>query len=122
MEFKTYKPLFNKLLVTADVYTEEDVEKNISEIGVVKITEDVGQVKPYQKIVFLGDTCNKNLKEDQVVLINPSRYIKMVQQEKSAVYGQSVKSVPIIVFEEVIVDGNKYIELWDNDIRGIINE
>lgn len=62
LKIKKIKPMFNRILVTADKY-ENDVKQG----GVVVVT--AGTLKEYQKVISVGDTV-RGIKEGDFVLIN----------------------------------------------------
>ena len=66
LKIKKIKPMFNRILVTADKY-----EKDVKQGGVVVVT--AGTLKEYQKVISIGDTV-RGIKEGDFVLINPARY------------------------------------------------
>lgn len=115
IKFKKIKPLFNRLLVTSNKY-----EKDVVQGGVVTIT--AGTLKEYQKVIAVGSTV-RDIKEGDMVLINPSRYAIRKHQDGSLKDG-IVTDNPVTSynFNLVEVDGNVCILLYDQDIDYIIED
>ena len=115
IKFKKIQPLFNRLLVTSDKY-----EKDVVQGGVVTIT--AGTLKEYQKVIAVGSTV-RDIKEGDMVLINPSRYAIRKHQDGSLKDG-IVTDNPVTSynFNLVEVDGNVCILLYDQDIDYIIED
>ena len=115
LKIKKIKPMFNRILVTADKY-----EKDVKKLGVVIAT--AGTLKEYQKVISVGDTV-KGIKEGDLVLINPIRYAKKQHQEGSLKNG-IVSDNPVVSynFNFVDVNGTICILLFDQDIDYVIQE
>ena len=71
------KPLFNKIITTMDTYEEDQVSN-----GVIDTRKTKGSLKEYQTVVAVGTTVH-NIKEGDIVSINPTRYAVMKHNEKS---------------------------------------
>ena len=115
LKINKVKPLFNRLLVTADRY-EEDVIKG----GVVVIT--AGTLKEYQKVLAVGSTV-KDIKEGDIVLINPTRYAVRKHNAGSLKDGVITDNpVTAYNFNLVEVGDEICILLYDQDIDYVIEE
>lgn len=115
LKINKIKPLFNRLLVTADKY-ERDVVKG----GVVVIT--AGTLKEYQKVLSVGSTV-RDIKEGDTVLINPTRYA--VRKHNAGTLKDGVitdNPVTSYNFNLVEVNGEVCILLYDQDIDYVIEE
>ena len=115
LKIKKIKPMFNRILVTSDKY-----EKDIKQGGVVTIT--AGTLKEYQKVISVGSTV-RDIKEGDLVLINPTRYAVRKHNEGSLKNG-IVTDNPVTSynFNLVDVDGKICILLYDQDIDYVIEE
>ena len=115
LKIKKIKPLFNRVLVTADKY-ETDVKQG----GVVTIT--AGTLKEYQKVLAVGSTV-RDISEGDLVLINPTRYAVKKHREGTLKDG-IVTDNPVINynFNLVEVNGDVCILLYDQDIDYIISD
>lgn len=115
LKINKIKPLFNRLLVTADKY-EKDVVKG----GVVVIT--AGTLKEYQKVLSVGSTV-RDIKEGDTVLINPTRYVVRKHNAGSLKDGVITDNpVTSYNFNLVEVNGEVCILLYDQDIDYVIEE
>lgn len=115
IKVKKIKPLFNRVLVTSDKY-----EKDIKQGGVVTIT--AGTLKEYQRVLAVGSTV-RDIKEGDLVLINPTRYAVRKHNEGS-LKNNVVTDNPITSynFNMVEVDGQICILLYDQDIDYVIED
>lgn len=115
LKVKKIKPLFNRLLVTMNKYTE-DVKKN----GFINI--QAGTLKEYQTVISVGSTV-RDIKEGDVVLINPARYAVRKHQEGSLKDGVVTDNpVTSYNFNLVEIEEETYILLYDQDIDYIIED
>lgn len=115
LKIKKIKPMFNRILVTSDKY-----EKDVTQGGVVTIT--AGTLKEYQKVISVGSTV-RDIKEGDLVLINPTRYAVRKHNEGSLKNGVVTDNpVTSYNFNLVDVDGKICILLYDQDIDYVIEE
>lgn len=115
LKVKKIKPLFNRILVTSDKY-----KKDVKQGGVVTIT--AGTLKEYQKVIAVGSTV-RDIKEGDLVLINPTRYAVRKHKEGSLKDGVITDNpVTSYNFNLVEVDGKICILLYDQDIDYVIEE
>lgn len=115
MKINKIKPLFNRILVTADKY-EDDIIEN----GIIRTTK--GTLKEYQKVLAVGSTV-RDIKEGDLVLINPIRYAVKKHREGSLKDGV-ITDNPVVSynFNLVEVDNKVNILLYDSDIDYIIED
>lgn len=115
LKINKIKPLFNRLLVTADKY-----EKDVSKGGVVVVT--AGTLKEYQRVLSVGSTV-RDIKEGDLVLINPTRYA--VRKHNAGTLKDGIitdNPVTSYNFNLVEVGGEMCILLYDQDIDYVIEE
>jgi hypothetical protein len=114
---KKIKPMFTALITTMDKY-EDDVKKN----GIIDGTKQKGSIKEYQTVVSVGSSV-REIKEGDLVCINPSRFAVKKHQEGSLKDGV-ITDNPVIVynFDLVEMDGKQYLLLQDRDIDFIITD
>lgn len=108
---KKITPLFTTVITTAD-RIEEDQYKN----GVIK--EQKGSMNPYQKVIAVGD-CVKNIKEGDIVCINPIRYAVLKHDVNSIKNDGTIKSYNVPNIE---IAGKIYLKLQQQDIDYIVDE
>lgn len=115
LKIKRIKPMFNRLLVTSDKY-----EKDIKQGGVVTIT--AGTLKEYQRVIAVGSTV-RDIKEGDLVLINPTRYAVRKHNEGS-LKNNVVTDNPVTSynFNLVELDGQSCILLYDQDIDYVVED
>lgn len=115
LKIKKIKPMFNRILITSDKY-----EKDIKQGGVVTIT--AGTLKEYQRVISVGSTV-RDIKEGDLVLINPTRYAVRKHNEGSLKNGVVTDNpVTSYNFNLVEVNGQICILLYDQDVDYVIEE
>lgn len=114
---KKIKPLFNMILTTMDTYEEDQKVGNI-----IDSTKQSGTLREYQRVIAVGDTV-RNIKEGDLVNINPKRYAQ-VKHKKGSLNDGIVQDNPVVSynFNTVEVDGKQLLVLYDQDINFIIEE
>lgn len=75
LKMKKVKPMFTRLITTADVFEKDDVRNGI-------IVNPAGTIKPYQKVLAIGSGV-RDINVGDVVMINPSAYIKKKYSDNS---------------------------------------
>lgn len=119
---KAGRPLLNYVILTADRYTAEELADIYG--GIITPTE-IGQLKPYQKIISVSPRLESSaLEKDQLVLINIKRYGKAVQRKNSYVESTDEHFDAHVRYEVPVIDidGVECLKLGDNDIEFIIDE
>lgn len=118
MKLKKIKPTFNNIITTMDIY-EEDV---ISEGGLIDTKKQQGTVKEYQKVLSVG-SCVRDIKEGDLVCINPTRYGQREFKEGTLKDGIiSHNAVIKYNFNVVEIDGKSCLFLQDRDIDFVIED
>ncbi len=111
------KPLFNKIITTMDTYEEDQVSK-----GVIDTRKTKGSLKEYQTVVAVGTTVH-NIKEGDIVSINPTRYAVMKHNEKSIKNGIIGDNMVMgYKFNTITINDKEHLMLDDQDIDFIIEE
>ena len=118
LKIKKIRPMFNSLITTMDKY-EEDV-KTVG--GLVDSSKLQGTLKEYQTVLAVGDFV-KNIKEGDLVFINPIRFAVKQHREGSLKDGV-ITDNPIVKynFDIVEMDGKQCLLLQDRDISFIIED
>lgn len=123
LKIKKGRPLLNYVILTADRYTAEELTEYNN--GIID-PKQIGQLKPYQKIISISPRVlgNSSLEEGQLVLINIDRYGRSVQKKNSYVQSDDEYYDASIVYQVPIIelDGKECLRLGDNDIEFIIDE
>lgn len=105
------------ILTTMDTYAEDQTRGSI-----IDATKQSGTLKEYQRVVAVGDTV-RNIKEGDLVNINPKRYAQ-VKHKKGSLNDGIVQDNPVISynFNTVEVDDKQLLVLYDQDINFIIED
>lgn len=114
INIKKIKPIFTKVLTTTERYLSDIYVGNI-------IQATKGSIKEYQRVVAIGDTV-RNVKVGDLVMINPSRYIKKKYDEDSLrndIVDNPKVSIDIPI---VVMDDKDYFLIDENDISYIIED
>ena len=119
-KIKKIRPLYNKVLITADRFTEDQV----SDSGIIDPTKQHGVLMPVQKVVAIGPMV-RDVKEGDVVCFNPTRYGKTVQvKDENSIKGvmESHHSEVRYNFPVINIDGTDFLYIYDSDIDYVIEE
>lgn len=109
--------MFNQLVTTADVYTEDIQDGNLIDIKKTK-----GTVKEIQRVIAIGPTV-RNIEVGDLVMINPTRYGRRKHQAGSLKDG-IVEDNPITEYNipTIELDHVKHLLLFDQDIDFVISD
>lgn len=111
------KPLFNKIITTMDTYEEDQVSN-----GIIDTRKTKGSLKEYQTVVAVGTTVH-NIKEGDIVSINPTRYAVMKHNEKSMKNGIIEDNMVMgYKFNTITINDKEHLMLYDQDIDFIVEE
>lgn len=117
LRIKKVRPLFNMILTTMNLYEGDQIVN-----GIIDATKQSGTLKEYQKVIAVGDTV-RNIKEGDLVNINPKRYAQ-VKHKRGSLNDGIVQDNPVVSynFNTIEVDGKQLLVLYDQDINFIIEE
>lgn len=111
------KPMFNRIITTMDSY-EKDQYKN----GLIDTSKAKGSLKEYQTVISVGTTV-RDIKEGDVVSIDPTRYMVTKHRDKSLQGNVLGDDMAIgYKFNTIKLDGKECLVLFDQDITFIIEE
>lgn len=111
------KPLFNKIITTMDTYEEDQVSN-----GIIDTRKTKGSLKEYQTVIAVGTTVH-NIKEGDIVSINPTRYAVMKHNEKSMKNGIIGDNMVMgYKFNTITINDKEHLMLYDQDIDFIVEE
>lgn len=112
---KKVKPLFNRIVTTADRYEE------VTEGGIIDATKSHA-IKEFQRVLAVGTTVS-HIKEGDLVLIDPSRYMVRKHREGSLKDGV-IEDNPVTGFNFNAIDlnGEMALMLYDTDIIYVVEE
>lgn len=117
IKIKKIKPMFTSLITTMDKY-----EHDVTTGGVIDVTRQQGTIKEYQTVLAVGSLV-KDIKEGDMVCINPSRFAVKKHQAGTLKDGV-VSDNPVIKynFDIIEMDDKQCLLLQDRDIDFIIEE
>lgn len=117
LKIKKIKPMFNRVLTTCDLYTED-----LMTDGIIDSTKVEGAIKEYQTVIACGPTV-KCVKPGDVVVINPTRY--QVMKHKEGTLNDGViqdNAVLSYNFPIMVVNDSPCLYIYDSDIEFAIKE
>lgn len=117
IKIKKIKPMFTSLITTMDKY-----EHDVTTGGVIDVTRQQGTIKEYQTVLAVGSLV-KDIKEGDMVCINPSRFAIKKHQAGTLKDG-IVSDNPVIKynFDIIEIDDKQCLLLQDRDIDFIVEE
>lgn len=111
------KPMFNRIITTMDTY-EEDQYNGV----VLDTTKQKGSLKEYQKVLSIG-TSVRDIKEGDIVCIDPTRYMVTKHRDKSLQGNIIGDDVAIgYKFNTIKLNDKECLVLFDQDISFIVEE
>ena len=118
LRIKKIRPMFNQVVTTMDKYSDEELKKDT----LIDYKKVQNPIKEYQKVIAIGPMV-RNIEVGEIVAINPRRYAQKKHQEgslKDGVIGDN----PVIRynFNTIILDGQTYLLLTDQDIDFVIED
>lgn len=115
INIKKIKPMFVSVVTTMDVF-EETGNK------LIDTNEQAGSVKPFQKVVAIGDSV-RGVNVGDIVSINPTRFA-VKQHPKNSLKDGIACDNPIITFnfDTIELDGVAHLLIQDRDIDFVIEE
>lgn len=117
LKIKKIKPMFNRVLTTCDLYTED-----LMTDGIIDSTKVEGAIKEYQTVIACGPTV-KCVKPGDVVVINPTRY--QVMKHKEGTLNDGViqdNAVLSYNFPIMVVNDAPCLYIYDSDIEFAIKD
>lgn len=114
LKVKDIKPVYTRLITTADRY--EETQTNGVLIDVKKME---GRYKEYQTVVRVGSSV-REVKEGDVVLIDPSRYMKRKYDDNSLRNDFVENPIVEINIPTVQMNDEDYFMIEERDIAYVI--
>lgn len=114
LNIKDIRPVYTRLLTTADRYTESQ------RTGVLLDAKKLeGRYKEYQTVIRIGSAV-REVKEGEVVLIDPSRYMKRKFSDNSLREDFVENPIVEINIPTVTMNGKDYFMIEERDIAYVI--
>lgn len=116
LNIKKIKPMGNCIVVTKDIYTENDVKKG----GL--LIKCVGSIKEYQRVIAIGPYV-RGINAGDLVCINPKRYAKY-KHEKGSLKDGIISDNPVVSynFNVIELDHVEHLLITDQDIDFVVEE
>lgn len=109
--------MFNRILTTCDLYTED-----LMTDGIIDSTKVEGAIKEYQTVIACGPMV-KCVKPGDIVVINPTRYQVMKHKEGTLNDGVIQDNAVISYnFPIMVVNDAPCLYIYDSDIEFAIKE
>lgn len=118
IKLKKVKPMFDTIITTMNKYESDGMTAN----GLIDTNKKKGTIKEYQTVIAIGNMV-RDVKEGDVVFINPSRYA-VRKYEENSIKNDIHKMNPVLQYNFNIIELNDEhcLMLKPNDIEFIIEE
>lgn len=114
LKVKDIRPVFTRLITTADRYEETQITN-----GLIDVNKLEGRYKEYQRVVRVGSSV-REVKEGDIVLIDPSRYMKRKFPDGSLREDFVENPIVEINIPTVIMNDEDYFMIEERDIAYVI--
>lgn len=117
LKVKSIKPLFTGVLTTANKYETTSTKNGI----IISAKQTEGHIKEYQTVVKVGSSV-REIKPGDIVLINPSRYLRKKFDENSIRDDFDKNPTIEINIPTVVINDKEYFLIEDRDVAYIIDD
>ena len=117
LKVKSIKPLFTGVLTTSNKYETTSTKNGI----IVSAKQTEGHIKEYQTVVKVGSSV-REIKPGDIVLINPSRYLRKKFDENSIRDDFDKNPTIEINIPTVVINDKEYFLIEDRDVAYIIDD
>lgn len=114
LKVKDIRPVYTRLITTADKYEETQMNGNLIDVNKLE-----GRYKEYQTVVRVGSAV-REVKEGDVVLIDPSRYMKRKFSDNSLREDFVENPIVEINIPTVTMNDEDYFMIEERDIAYVI--
>ena len=116
LKVKSIKPVYTRIITTANRYEETQLNGRLIDVNKLE-----GRYKEYQTVVKVGSSV-REVKEGDVVLIDPSRYMKRKYSDNSL--REDFVETPIveIAIPTVTMNDEDYFMIEERDIAYVIDD
>lgn len=120
INIKKVKPLFTKILLTKNEYSEAPY---IPGTQILDATKSKQGIMEYQTVVAVGDMV-RNVKEGDIVAINPKRYAvkKYDKTSMKEMMEEYTNEIVGYAFPTLDIGGKEFLFLDESDIDFVITE
>ena len=117
LKVKSIKHLFTGVLTTANKYETTSTKNGI----IISAKQTEGHIKEYQTVVKVGSSV-REIKPGDIVLINPSRYLRKKFDENSIRDDFDKNPTIEINIPTVVINDKEYFLIEDRDVAYIIDD
>ena len=117
LKVKSIKPLFTGVLTTATKYETTSTKNGI----IISAKQTEGHIKEYQTVVKVGSSV-REIKPGDIVLINPSRYLRKKFDENSIRDDFDKNPTIEINIPTVVINDKEYFLIENRDVAYIIDD
>lgn len=117
LKVKSIKPLFTGVLTTANKYETTSTKNGI----IISAKQTEGHIKEYQTVVKVGSSV-REIKPGDIVLINPSRYLRKKFDENSIRDDFDKNPTIEINIPTVVINDKEYFLIEDRDVAYVIDD
>ena len=114
LKVKEIRPVYTRLITTANKYEETQMNGNLIDVNKME-----GRYKEYQTVVRVGSAV-REVKEGDVVLIDPSRYMKRKFSDNSLREDFVENPIVEINIPTVTMNDEDYFMIEERDIAYVI--
>jgi hypothetical protein len=114
LKVKDIRPVYTRLITTANKYEETQMNGNLIDVNKME-----GRYKEYQTVVRVGSAV-REVKEGDVVLIDPSRYMKRKFSDNSLREDFVENPIVEINVPTVTMNDEDYFMIEERDIAYVI--
>lgn len=114
LKVKDIRPVYTRLITTANKYEETQMNGNLIDVNKME-----GRYKEYQTVVRVGSAV-REVKEGDVVLIDPSRYMKRKFSDNSLREDFVENPIVEISIPTVTMNDEDYFMIEERDIAYVI--
>lgn len=118
MVIKKIKPMYTRIVTTMDMYVEDSASLPGGLIDVTKLKQGI---KEYQKVIAVG-TNVRNVKEGDLVCINPDRYAVRKFSNDSIKKDLMENTITKYNFNVVKLEDKDYLLLDEADVEFVVEE
>lgn len=116
LKVKSIKPVYTRIITTANRYEETQLNG-----GLIDVNKLEGRYKEYQTVVKVGSSV-REVKEGDVVLIDPSRYMKRKYSDNSLREDFVENPIVEIAIPTVTMNDEDYFMIEERDIAYVIDD
>lgn len=118
LKIKKAKPMFTGIITTANTYEGDQVA---TKHGVIDPTKVKGTLKEFQTVLAIGPNV-RNVKEGDIVVINPKRYAVYKYEENTIKKDFLTNNIIRYDFQFIEIDGKTCLKIEENDIDLILED